>query len=142
MTVAAFVHPFNVTQSVFVCRGTHLTPAMQVKLVTLAARDGFQVVLVGQCTPEVQRALGTPTPAFTPEAVRADVVAVPSAQHALAHVRSSYRNTFVLPAVGVVISLYDAVLARPGSPASAPAAAERPVIPDAPGRRVGRHAAS
>lgn len=142
MTVAAFVHPFNTTQSVLVCRGTHLAPATQVKLMTLAARDGYQIVLVGQCTPEVQRALGLPTPAFTPEAMRADVVAVPSPQHALAHVRSSPRNTFLLHAVGEVIGAYAAVLERPGAAGSAPPTPERPVIPDAPGRRVGRHAST
>lgn len=113
MTVAAFVHPFNPVQAVLVCQGGHLSPALQVKLVALAARETYQIVLVGQQHPPMQAALGTPVAAFTPEAIRADVVAVPSAQHALAHVRATTRHTFILHSVGDVIATYAAALRRP-----------------------------
>ncbi len=141
MTVAAFVHPFNVSQSVLVCRAAHLSPTMQVKLVSLAARDGYQIILVGQCHPYLTQALGTTTPACTPDAVRADLVAAPSVQHALAHVRCTPRHTFILHAQGDIIGAYAAVLARPGAPASAPTTPERPIIPSRWDGRVGRHAA-
>ncbi|WP_155297573.1 hypothetical protein [Deinococcus kurensis] len=141
MTVAAFVHPFNPSQSVLVCRAAHLSPAMQVKLITLALRDGYQVIVVGQRHPDLSQALGTPTPACTPDAIRADLVEAPSAQHALAHVRCTPRNTFILHTAGDVIGMYAAVLVRPGTPASVPATPEPPAPPRRWDGRVGRHAA-
>ncbi|MHA0041191.1 hypothetical protein [Deinococcus sp. PEB2-63] len=139
MTVAAFVHPFNTSQSVLVCRAAHLSPALQVKLVALAVRDGYQIVLVGQRHPDLSRALGTPVPACTPDAVRADLVEAPSAQHALAHIRCTPRHTFILHAAGDVLGTYAAVLNRPGTPDPVPT--ERPVMPARTADRVGRHAA-
>lgn len=140
MTVAAFVHPFNVSQSVLVCRAAHLSPTMQAKLITLAVRDGYQIVVVGQRHPDLSQVLGTPTPACTPDALRADLVEAPSAQHALAHVRCTPRHTFILHPVGDVIGTYAAALTRPGTPTSVPTTPEPPALTRRWDGRGGRHA--
>ncbi|NTX99462.1 hypothetical protein [Deinococcus sp. JMULE3] len=112
MTVAAFAHPYNITQSVLVCRAAHLSATLQTKIARLAARDGYQIVLVGPYPPELQQGLGTPTPGFTPEAPAASLVTVPSTQHALAHLRASTRNVLVINPSPDAISACAATLTR------------------------------
>lgn len=112
MTVAVFLHPHNSAHQVFICQGERISPTLHLKLLRLAQRSGHQILLIGQQHPDVHRVL-TATPAFTPDALRADVVSAPTIQHALAHLRAVSRTVFILHAREAVISDYDRHLTRP-----------------------------
>lgn len=118
MTVASFLHPLNAVHQVFICQGEYVSPALHLKLLRAARTHGYQLLLIGQQHPDTHQAYPA-TAAFTPDALRADVISAPGIPHALAHVRAVNRSVFVFHPRGLVISEYERHLRRPARPKAA-----------------------